>query len=566
MQHILDFLIFKKKMKIFVAAMLVLAVVYFGFITKKSKADEMVFFPKTCEGTWENADKVSGDPEEKGSLEGAKTLSAGDQIACYDFQGSLPDGAIIKDAALEFMWGIDDKKNPGIIEPGIEESYDPNPGPIIQESPTDAENKSEGTLTDIIPTLPSNVENEEPIDKSIPLEETLPVIEKQESIPTETPLPSSEPTSVLPSRLQSLFMPTAHAQEEVVDTTSEISSANTNVTEDPLQIESPPSLSNEIITGQAVPSDTTKIISDSTTTVVNSEQNDIFDIRYGLGENDWQNSGRLSREQLSKPTSLTLTSSDISILKVSLSTRLTLEPLDNLVLKGVKLIVTYDEVDDGDPIKQPNLKVDTILDDVTVDGIRAIRLKRAKSKTQEIWYQTVKNDNTLINSLDSSTESESIVENLKVLPPSADTSKEIPSLPVQDNMEIISDTEKVVTTDSIKLDISDNKISNQESLPPTVTKKGEINKGLKNLKVDWNLVATNEWIHENSPLGLQDGLIFWFSKEGNALYSFNILTQGVNTQIYEPVDGINYIRYINQASKEKKAILDFSKHIFIFSE
>jgi hypothetical protein len=250
MQHILDFLIFKKKMKIFVAAMLVLAVVYFGFITKKSKADEMVFFPKTCEGTWVNADKVAGDPDEKETLEGAKTLSAGDQIACYDFEGSLPDGVIIKEAALEFMWGIDDKKNPAIIEPGIEESYDPNPGPIIQESPNEVENKSEGTPTDIIPTLPSNIKNEEPIDKSIPVEESLPVlpvIEKQESIPTETPLSSSEPTSVLPNRLQSLLMPTAHAQEEVVDTTSEITSANSNVTEDPLQIELPLYLHNFLL-------------------------------------------------------------------------------------------------------------------------------------------------------------------------------------------------------------------------------------------------------------------------------------------------------------------------------
>ncbi|QQS60086.1 hypothetical protein IPN41_03080 [Candidatus Falkowbacteria bacterium] len=68
------------------------------------------------------------------------------------------------------------------------------------------------------------------------------------------------------------------------------------------------------------------------------------------------------------------------------------------------------------------------------------------------------------------------------------------------------------------------------------------------------------------PIALQDGYVFWLNKKGTVLNSYNILTQGYNSQIYEPESGDNFIMYRSPSSQEKKAILILSEKKFVFTE
>lgn len=524
-------IIFHKKILIITtASVIALFVVYFGFITKKTKANEIVFFPEHCSGSWQNASEVAGDVDDKDKLSGARTTAVGDQIICQSFSGSLPEGVVIQSAAIQFVWGID--SNPSIPkEPSIEESYDP--------------------------VIPKKYEEE--IEKIIEIQPVEIPQEKTNEIVPEI-LPLSEPTSRLPRWWQAIVAP-AHAEEDLganVETklepivspeiinelnTEKIIEKNQTPSED-IQSSSE-TIEPELEANSEIPTPSSETITEISTD--NDGVNPAFDVQYGLGESPWQVVGNLNREYLTDIQALPITVDDISSLKVSLTTRLTLERLDNLVLQGVKLIITYQgNNDDKDPIKQPNLQVDTILDDVTVDNIRAIRIIRAKSKNQEIWYQTLKSTDEI--------ESKNSIKIIK---------KEITSVPTDSEGKINIELKETIVSDSIKPMIEKNTEIVETNLPPTVTKKPILK---KTPKTDWNLVATDELIHVNSPLSLQDGLLFWFSKEGAALYSFNILTQGVHTQSYQPENGFDYIKYINQVGQEKKATFDFSNHVFIFSE
>lgn len=80
----------------------------------------------------------------------------------------------------------------------------------------------------------------------------------------------------------------------------------------------------------------------------------------------------------------------------------------------------------------------------------------------------------------------------------------------------------------------------------------------------WNLVAGDDLVNVDKGIEVRDGKIFWVSKEGRALYSFNILTQGLFSEVYDPNGEHNYIDYHDPANEQQRAIFDYTANIFTF--
>lgn len=78
----------------------------------------------------------------------------------------------------------------------------------------------------------------------------------------------------------------------------------------------------------------------------------------------------------------------------------------------------------------------------------------------------------------------------------------------------------------------------------------------------WTLVAGDDYIHEFSPLGSDEGYIFWLNKSGQAIYMYNSAGQTLDSREYKPEVGSDYIIYKNAANEYKKIVLDFSGQKF----
>ncbi len=505
-------------------AIFLLIIYPFLFNTKKSFAGEIVLFPDHCQGTWSNSASVAGDPAEDESG-GAESLAAGDAITCDSFIGDLPNDAVITEAQLEFIWSVDTESK-SVVEPPIEESYD-----VIPVPPSESEQEPEAPTTNNDEQLP---ETEEP---------------SQESETIETPVvpeASNEPISRLPMWL-SFSTPIAQAEEEVILQPIDSSTLEIPVTEDSQIIG---------ITNSEIPSVSEN---DSEQEIETNEENNqpmqpsgtsLFNITYQKDKTTMLPFGQITYENLTAKYPIDLTIEDISNLQVALTSLLTIDSHESLHLQGIGLVIKYNKSED--PIRQPDLHVDTVLDDVTIENIEAIRIKRADNKEYEIWYRTLEPEEQAENEnkkVEIKTEEMADSENIT-----------LPESPIQ-----IASNEQLSEPE---LDISETIKSEIETPSEVIVPEPDLENVKINRKKDfyWNFIARDDSVHSTVPISLQDGYIFWLNQKGTTLNSFNILTQGYNSQVYQPEEGLNYIIYRNPSSQEKKAILSSLEQKFIFSE
>ncbi|QQS60087.1 hypothetical protein IPN41_03085 [Candidatus Falkowbacteria bacterium] len=404
----------RKSTKIVIAFTIVLLIIYpFLFKTKKSFADEISLYPTKCVGSWNNADEASGDPADN-LLIGAESAAVGDTLSCYSFDTtSLPEDASITDTHLEFLWTSGNEKN-NFIKPSIEESYDQiTPVADEEEIPQDSEIKS--IDSEVIPQNSEIIPQIEQNDlKVLPEADNIdPVINDSKVEP--------DSTSRLPFSIRSLFISEVSAEEELtapVEAPLETVEAN-NETKTDLQNEqnidiqteqkdtqaqenvAPEEASNEneIPLNDSILNDTSSSQAETnaegnaeaTKEIVNEVDTGtaLYSISYAVSDKKQQSLGQVTQEQLSKIYPISLTVDDLAVLKVSLTSLMTFDQIDNLALEGIKLVVEYSTGDSLDPIRQPDLYTDKILDRITLDGIEAIRIERDDNKKYEIWYRTI---------------------------------------------------------------------------------------------------------------------------------------------------------------------------------
>ncbi len=545
MSNILGYFFHRKRIKIAIAVAIVLLVIYPLVIrTKKSFADEISLYPTICEGSWANAAEAAGDPADN-RLIGAKSQAAGDIITCHSFDTSaLPKGATISDAHLELEWTEGDQiKN--IVEPSIEDSYD-SIAPLIEENPVIEKTEKEILNTETLPSIDQENTQKLPESKSIDSN-------------NNDSKPQIEPTSRLPHWIQSLFIPEAQAEEQIVTPEENTKTESLNI-----EAEQVPALQfnqENVITSEQTESNTeTDVEKSKETSGIGTA---LYDITYTASDNKATPLGEVTHEHLSQLYPISLTADDLVVLNVSLTSRMTYDQVENLFLQGIKLVVVYSAKDSLDPIRQPDLEVDTVLDDVKVDGIEAIRIKRADNEQYEIWYRILDPEELTKNIeqediVDTQGEETIISNSPKIsIPVSSDIS----------NDEIKS--EGIYITETTKpVPVIESSEENIISLP-TNTINPEIFSDTKTpdkkKRFYWNFVDGDDSVNQDTPIGLQDGYVFWLNKKGTVINSFNILTQGYNSQLYQPENGVDFIIYRNPSSQERKAILNFEKK-FIFSE
>lgn len=557
MPRLLSYYFHKKSFKVAIALAIVLLIIYpFVFQTKKSFADEISLFPTICEGSWINVKEAAGDPVDNRS-NGAWSSAAGDIISCNSFDvSSLPEDASITDAHIEFMWAAGEV-NEAIVEPSIEESYDAVI-PSVETEKLDEQSEAEILEPETIPT--SDKENSQ---------------ENPQEINNSTNQEPTEPTSQIPQWLSSLIIPMVRAEEQTI-----VSENSPDITEPNLAIPSDeqeiiltpetqiPSIENEISeqATEVIPSEENTTQNDIISEAENVKTEEIvgtalYNSSYTISGKKEQFLGEITHEQLSRPYVLPLTIDDITELTVSLKSLMTIDTVNNLTLQGVRLVVTYNVGESLDPIRQPNLEVDTILDEITVDDIQAIRIKRKDNKEYEIWYRVIEpTQQSKIDLKDTNIQISEIQEPISNIPEVTITNDVKPEKIEVDDQEDVVETEKL--PERIPLD---------ETISITTdTVKPEINlvksTSGKKKRFYWNFVEGNDLVSKNISVALQDGYIFWLNKKGTALNSFNILTQGYNSQSYSPESGNDFIMYRSPSSQEKKAILNMTEQKFIFSE
>jgi len=563
MSNILGYFFHRKRIKIAIAVAIVLLVIYPLVIrTKKSFADEISLFPTVCEGSWANAAEAAGDPADN-RLIGAKSQAAGDIITCHSFDTSaLPKGATISDAHLELVWTEGDQiKN--IVEPSIEESYD-SIAPVTEENPVIEKTEKEILNTETLPSIDQENTQKLPESKSIDSN-------------NNDSQPQIEPTSRLPHWIQSLFIPEAQAEEQIVAPVENTKTESLNIEAE--QVPAVQSNQENVITEETVLSETTNTIEVSNDNNPSSEASSeqiqskteieveksnetrgmgtaLYDITYTASDNKATPLGEITHEHLSQLYPISLTADDLVVLNIFLTSRMTYDQVNNLFLQGMKLVVEYSAKDSLDPIRQPNLEVDTILDDTTIDGIEAIRIKREDNKQYEIWYRVLEPEE-----LTNNIQQEEKVSTQNDEPFISDS----PEISISVLPEIKS--EYIHITETAK-PVIENSEENIISLPTnTINPESFLDTKTSNKKKRhyWNFVDGDNSVNRDTPVGLQDGYIFWLNKKGTVLNSFNILTQGYSSQLYQPENGVDFIIYRNPSSQEKKAILNFEKK-FIFSE
>lgn len=547
-----------KKIVIIFAILALLAYGFF-FPFKKSYANEITLFPSVCEGSWQNATAVAGDPAEETG--GAQSLSSGDIINCHSFSGeSLPEGVTITSAYVEFIWTVN-KKSEELPAPSIEDSYDPNPLPI---APT--ENLEEG-LT-----------KEEPI-KDIPasIEEVSPTIE-QPSVESSP----EEPTSYLPKLKQVFFIPIAQAEEA-----TPVSSESVNLPPEPsvsdnskIEALEPENISSveeklpdvnesekELINKSDVFLKNEEVIpsENSSTPSPQEEGNNeiaangtpLFAIIYSLPSKNQQPLGHIMQEQLNDRYGINVDISEIPDLEVSLTSLLTIDSVKNLTLQGIQLVVRYDEPKQEDPIRQPDLTVDTVLDDIRSEDTRVIRIQRADNKEYEIWYRSL------------GAEAQENSKQEKIENPTVEDQQQGDT--IKDDKFITSDSEvisDIISPESLKTPLikSDNEIRT-----PAEANTSVIDSSIQSVipsppttDARWNFVVGHNLINSSFPIAFKDGVIFWVNQPGNALYTFTILTQGIYSSSYQPDQGENSITYKNSSNQEKEARYEAESGQFIF--
>lgn len=491
---------------------------------KKSLAEETILYPKACFGQWENANLINGDPSQRpsGSLF-ARPLSPGHVITCNQFAGDLPQNAKLTNARLEFTWS--NEQAPAAV-PALEESEGSTIESITETAAPNLQNPvEENQDTETTPVAPEKPANE-PISEPIEIKEPSPE-------PEPAVLP---PTSFLPFNIISI----AYAQEELAPLEGE----QVEVTATELPEPVPLTVPQETLEQKAVeanpseePAENNETIQEKSDTPQKSLGTALFDISFTVSDSVPQIIGTIEREYLGNSHVLPITESDIANLSVSLSSLMTMDGTDSLYLSAIKLVVTHKGV--AEEIIEPDILIDRIVAQARDDRYWVVLFERHKNKRFEIWYTDAhfgSEPHSLIEAeprtlLD-------IAEELLTPGPEIPTEVVEPALesPINTiNIEPVSTTEKPAT---------------YESPQPS----------------DWSFIAGGDLVDDLSPLGLEDQAIFWLTKNKGAIYMFNLSTQSLSSQSYNPNDGDNFIMYQGPSGEDKKALFDVSPEGFYFSE
>lgn len=513
----MHFHLFKSKKILRLLLVVVLCAVIskvFFFSGKKSYAEEAFLFPQVCQGTWTNSQVVAGEKFVSDSIVGARSTAAGDEITCQSFSGTIPSDIVIKSATIHFLWKEATENQATPPPPTLEESYDPvgsSSGNIeFKEIKPDTEKE----IDQVEPFLEVNSEPSPSREET-----TLPSDLKDENIPKEEPTtqdfklePVSNPTKPVSWR-STLFkwLAVASAQAEEIDKPTPTPSLSEEDTfpEQSRNIISSIVDSKEDNTKELTPENVSQpfapAIEISPQTLPPLDQmieTGLFQVDYQLDDSPPQKLGLITQESLEKAFSIPVSIETIPKLRVRLTSLLTLDAKQLLELTGMKLVIEYNRNVEEDPIKQPNLEIDSLLNTLQTGQYEVIRIQRADTKEYEIWYREL-------------TESE-LINNTPV-------------------SEIESD-----------------QVDSEEDSPE------------KKPVFYWNFVAGKELVHETLPIALHDGYIFWFNAEGNDLYAYSILTQGINSQSFSPQDNNISIVYFGPAKQERKAVYDKQTLSFSF--
>lgn len=616
-------------------AIFLLAIYPFLFTAKKSFADEITLFPTECSGTWLQSQDVAGDPTDSFSSFGAKSQSVGDSIVCRNFIGSLPEGAEITNSYVKLFWS-QTATNQEYSKPSIEESYDLTPLPLVSPSisPQTLENiisdEKIDQSNDKIDNNKDSTDTEKKNEK-VDIINSSPQPEKVESQPAQieskTPQIQSEgeskkeieaPTSRLPAWIHSFFIKKASAQE-TVDNISNNNGSGTPITvdsEQPLQEDKSTQTDeltqkNEVFVDkldsnqlQAVDQKEIEISGDTQeNNLMIDDQEEVnqpiiqsggveivqptsgtplFRLSYSEDGVNQQPAGFVIHENLSEQYILALQSTDFENFSFSLERLMTLDDISNLTLLGVGLVVQYSGIILEDPIRQPDLNVDIILDSIIFDSTQVIRLKRADKKGYEIWYRNITSEeemntgNSIKNNqeislpetehivLEDKLDEQSVVKNTETGNIDEDVEKNINNEEEKET-EMLEDDKNIKDVRSLEIDLVSDIVKAEVKTIPELQETSII---IRN-EIDnsyWNFVVGDDSVNESFPIDFRDNTIFWINKKGTVVNAFNVSTQGILSQSLQAgVDNQSLI-YFDATSKEKNVVISFSEQRFIFPE
>ncbi len=135
-----------------------------------TRADIVVFRPDTCIGSWNNADRAVGDPDDEGAItsENSAEGKAGNEMTCRDFNGEIPEGVSPEKFFLTLRWKVS--------SPTDNQTQD-NEAPESQDDPEISGESSVEEQT--LAPLPDEDQNE-------------PIVEEQENVVEETAVQEEE--------------------------------------------------------------------------------------------------------------------------------------------------------------------------------------------------------------------------------------------------------------------------------------------------------------------------------------------------------------------------------------
>ncbi len=626
--------IHRKSTKLVIVMAILLLVIYpFLFTAKKSYADEITLFPTECLGTWLHAEVVAGDPADSFSSFGAQSKSVGDSIVCRNFIGSLPEGSEITNSYIKLFWTKTDTTQE-YIKPSIEQSYDVTPSPVISPIHT-LENSDSKKKTDQSKDESNQDKNKQKIDAidSLPPSETI----KPQPIQVETPKTSEpkveprkeklEPTSRLLDSIRTLLLNQVSAQEQkLIESSVNNDSASTapatlktdqpfvenKSIENDTSSEKVETIINDVNNTQISTEDQLKaeikiidedhennLESNSQTTSQSTPQSGgsgvqtvtgtpLFRVSYSANGIDQRAAGFVVHENLTEQYNLVLQSTDIENFSFSLERLMTFDNIEDLTLLGVGLVVQYKGIISEDPIRQPNLQDDTILDSIVYDSTQVIRLKRADKKGYEIWYRSIEpeaevpieDSNENVQEIIPTESETEIIDNKEDNLSKNVEIKEVELEAEKEAIETDNNTIEVTQEAQVEvLSVDQEEVSTTELISPIVSKTvSPGNKDVSNVKetsIDiindpnnsyWNFVAGGDSVHESFPIDFRDNIIFWINKKGSVVNAFNIFTQGVLSQSIQKEDDNDYLLYFDATSQERKVMFSFPEQRFIFLE
>lgn len=307
----------------------------------RANAQISSFYPTSCLGGWQNADKVVGPPdaftEDESNFSDENSASVFNSVAeifCGGFEGEIPEDALHKKVILNFSWTA-------------EKTVDDTDDEILDETVTEEEE------TEIQDTATENISNtEEIIIEPEPADKT-----PQENEPTPEPVVEPEPEAeILPetstieepvSFFENLFYLRAYAEE----------TEDQSITED-----QDPTEEENITDPESDAVDEKPLIEE-----LDTPSSNIIEVRYTLDGTEWKSLGYVSEinddVSFEMPMEEFTTIADLERVQISLRTLSTFDIIPKIYLDAMWLEVLYDEAlpetnqeneDDSIPLEENN--------------------------------------------------------------------------------------------------------------------------------------------------------------------------------------------------------------------